>query len=70
MGSELTGEGLNGGYKAINGGDKGYNSSSIDVIDAKGTLFQFEKKIMKMYKALKLMEKEKHAAPMFSDAFT
>ena len=70
MGNELTGERVNDGYKAINGGDKGYSSSSIDANDTKGTNPLFDRKIMKVLKALKLMEKEKHAAPMFSDAFS
>ena len=41
------------------------NISSLNHLDESG----FEKKIVKIYKALKLMEQAKHADPKFSDGF-
>ena len=31
--------------------------------------FQFDKKVYKIYKALKVMEKQKHLEPKFSESF-
>ena len=58
MGVEIAAEKTSiGGIKAMNGGDKAYINNSLDGLEKKASLSQFEKKIIKIYKALRLMEK-------------